>query len=101
MTEFSNKLSPAQAELLAILAEECAEAVQAVCKVLRHGYDSDDEGRRQTTNREDLEREMGDVRAAMILLCESGDVHKHAVHHHADQKLRLPRYTHHQLGRSG
>jgi len=35
-----NGLSPAEAERLALLAEECGEVVQAVCKVLRHGYES-------------------------------------------------------------
>lgn len=35
-----NRLTPAQAERLAMLAEECAEVVQVVGKILRHGYDS-------------------------------------------------------------
>lgn len=35
-----NGLSPAEAERLAILAEECSEVVQKVCKTLRNGYES-------------------------------------------------------------
>lgn len=35
-----NKLSPAEAERLAMLAEECGEVIQAVGKILRHGYES-------------------------------------------------------------
>jgi NTP pyrophosphatase (non-canonical NTP hydrolase) len=100
MSTFSNNLTPAQVELLAILAEECAEVVQSVCKVLRHGYESTNNGKLPCTNREDLEREMGDLRAAMILLCESGDADKATVHHYADRKLKAPRYTHHQPERS-
>lgn len=35
-----NELNPAQVELLALLAEEMGEAIQAIGKVLRHGYES-------------------------------------------------------------
>ena len=38
--EHFNKLTPAEAERLAMLAEECGEVVQIVGKILRHGYDS-------------------------------------------------------------
>lgn len=40
MSEFTNNLTPAEAECLAILIEECAEVQQIACKILRHGYDS-------------------------------------------------------------
>jgi hypothetical protein len=33
-------LNPAQAERLAILAEECGEIVQVIGKILRHGFES-------------------------------------------------------------
>ena len=33
-----NQLTPAETERLAILAEECGEVIQAVGKILRHGY---------------------------------------------------------------
>lgn len=35
-----NKLTPAEAERLAMLAEECGEVVQVIGKILRHGYES-------------------------------------------------------------
>jgi len=41
MTEENfNDLSPAQTEALAVLAEECAEVIQVVGKILRHGLSS-------------------------------------------------------------
>lgn len=39
MSDHFNKLTPAEAELLACLAEECGEIIQAVGKALRHGLD--------------------------------------------------------------
>lgn len=58
--EHFNRLTPAEAERLALLAEECGEVIQAIGKVLRHGFESThpDGG---PTNRESLERECGDV----------------------------------------
>lgn len=99
--EHFNKLTPTEAELLALLAEECGEVVQAIGKILRHGLDSwhPDSG---MNNRSTLEREMGDVRAAMILLCEAGLTAKDQVHRCADSKLeRVGRYLHHWCGRCG
>lgn len=90
-----NKLTPVQAELLALLAEECGELVQAIGKILRHGLDSyhPDSG---IGNQESLEKEMGDVRAAMILLCDAKIAHKANVHTFADDKrCRVIPYLHH------
>lgn len=60
VTPHFNQLTPAEAERLAVLAEECGEVIQAVGKILRHGYESShpDGG---PTNRRTLEREIGDV----------------------------------------
>jgi NTP pyrophosphatase (non-canonical NTP hydrolase) len=38
-THFNN-LTPAEAERLAMLAEECGEVIQVIGKILRHGYES-------------------------------------------------------------
>ena len=97
-SQFNNGLSVAEAERLALLAEECGELVQAIGKVLRHGYDSthpaDPHG---PNNRANLEREMGDVRAAMILLCSAGDANKAEVRALAEMKLvKVRQYLHHQ-----
>jgi NTP pyrophosphatase (non-canonical NTP hydrolase) len=100
VSEHFNRLTPAEAERLALLAEECGECVQAIGKILRHGYESFnpyDDPHNCPSNRQRLEREMGDVRAAMIMLCEAGDTSKAQVHRNADDKLRRVRkYLHHQ-----
>ena len=96
MIEAFNKLSPAEAERLALLAEEMGEAIQAIGKVLRHGYESchPDSG---DTNRQELERELGDVRHCMIRLCKAGDLSKDAIHAAADNKAeQVKQYLHEQ-----
>ena len=55
-TNHFNKLTEAEQERLVILAEECSEVIQIVCKILRHGYDSDDDGKLLEPNRKSLER---------------------------------------------
>jgi len=93
--EHFNRLTPAEAERLALLAEEMGEAIQAIGKVLRHGYESTHpEG--GPTNREELEHECGDVRHAMIRLCDAGDLDKQRIHDCADMKAKtVSRYMHH------
>jgi NTP pyrophosphatase (non-canonical NTP hydrolase) len=66
-----NGLTPQQAELLAVLAEECGEVVQAVGKILRHGI-TDRNPSTGVSNDDALAREIGDVRAIVILLQEHG-----------------------------
>lgn len=91
-----NRLTPAEAERLALLAEEMGEAIQVIGKILRHGYESKhpDGG---PTNRESLERELGDVYAAMDLLGVSLDVDLHVIQEAADRKReRVQKYLHHQ-----
>jgi len=94
-----NNLTPAEAERLALLAEECGECVQAIGKIMRHGYESQHpEGIYSgATNRQRLVAEMGDVQAAILMLCEGGDV-RHADIHTAcvDKLTRVRRYLHHQ-----
>ena len=92
-----NLLTPAEAERLALLAEEMGEAIQSIGKVLRHGYESThpDGG---PTNREALERECGDVRYAMLLLCEARDLDKKRIHDRANIKARtVLKYMHHNV----
>lgn len=94
--EHFNKLSPAEAERLAILSEECGEVVQAVGKILRHGYESKhpDGG---PTNRETLERECGDLYHAMFRLIGAGDIDGNEMSKWADCKAKtLRKYLHHE-----
>jgi NTP pyrophosphatase (non-canonical NTP hydrolase) len=93
-----NNLTPAQIERIALLMEECGEVIQACGKILRHGLDSysplDPD---QTTNREMLEKELGDVRYAEGLLIDSGDVSAQGIKVAERRKEKnCPRYLHHQ-----
>lgn len=99
--EAFNGLTPAQAERLAMLAEECAEVVAAVSKILRHGYGSCNPNRPiGPNNRAILEREIGDVRAIVLLMAEARDVSDALIRYASGKKLEeLPQYTYHQPDR--
>ena len=71
---FDNKLSDSEQERLACLLEECGEIQQAIGKILRHGYESVDPTKRLArTNRENLEREIGDLQAILELMKDDLD----------------------------
>lgn len=94
--EHFNELTPAEAERLALLAEECGEVIQAIGKVLRHGFESThpDGG---PTNRESLERECGDVYHAIWRMIGAGDIDGNGMSQRADDKAKtVVRYLHHQ-----
>lgn len=89
-------LTPAQIELLALLAEEAGEVVHAVGKILRHGYESYPSGYPEVTNRALLESELGDLLAAWILLAKTGEVSESRVYGASYSKLsRVWEYLHH------
>ena len=95
---FDNGLSPSALERLAFLAEECAEAIQAVGKIVRHGYASSDPTRTGSpTNRRMLESELADIRFAISLLAQAGDVSFRNIEAAVSARLENPdRYMHHQ-----
>jgi len=83
MAEHFNKLTPAEAERLAMLAEEAGEIVQMVGKILRHGYESyHPNDCDKTTNRILLMSEIKDLigvvggmaQANDLPLIEEGDI---------------------------
>lgn len=93
-----NQLNPAQAERLALLLEECGEVVQAIGKILRHGYGSKHPTMPGPTNDEALEQELGDVLAAMKLLADAGDITESRVTYRTKWKLiKVGKYLHHQV----
>jgi NTP pyrophosphatase (non-canonical NTP hydrolase) len=95
--QYFNDLMPDQLERLALLLEELGEAQQAIGKILRHGYDSrhPDGG---PTNRESLEREMGDVLVALEMLHEASDLSRMSVLERQGEKQESVKpYLHHQL----
>jgi NTP pyrophosphatase (non-canonical NTP hydrolase) len=94
MEKYFNQLTPAEAERLALLAEEAAEVIQAVGKILRHGYESvyPAGGR---SNRESLAREIGDFCAAAHLMCGAGDLNQgDIIAHRSTKLLKVGRFLH-------
>ena len=90
-----NDLTPAQAERLAILLEEMGEAQQAIGKILRHGYESRHPDGGQT-NRESLERELGDVHHAIQRLCVRSDLNEKNILERSTVKgIKIGKYMHH------
>ena len=61
MSDHFNGLTPAQAERLAMLAEECGEVIQIIGKILRHGYANYHPDRPHITNKQLLQRELTDL----------------------------------------
>lgn len=96
MSEHFNKLRPAEAERLAILAEECGEVIQIVGKILRHGFEScHPDG--VATNRQLLENELGDVSYAMSELMIRNDISGNAVNSRMFKKREKTKpFLHHQ-----
>ena len=97
---FSSGLNLAARERLYLLLEELGEAQQAIGKILRHGYESFSPfDPNRVSNRELLERELGDVLHAMERMRFSGDIEFEHITEAADSKAELvERYLHHQRG---
>ncbi len=79
-------MPPADVECLAIVAEECGEAVQRVGKILRFGMVTSPYTGKH--NRDTLEAELGDVLAAIALLNHNGVIDSARVLAHAEEKVR-------------
>lgn len=95
---FSNELTDAEIERLAILSEELGEAQQCIGKIIRHGYESYnpvvDNG---MTNRRELERECGDIYEAILMLCHARDISDAAVNRcQAKKHISIRKWLHHQ-----
>lgn len=93
-----NKLTPAEAERLAMLAEECGEVIHAIGKVLRHGYDDINPDRPQDgDNRERLHRELIDLAAVRLMMFIKRDIPKAQTTDDINAAYeRKVRYSHHQ-----
>lgn len=93
---FSNNLSPAEVERLALAAEEMGEAIQVIGKILRHGWHSTHPGS-GLQNTTLLEMELGDVLYAIDLLQMCGDVTATGVASGKEAKrIRVQQYLYHQ-----
>lgn len=84
-------------ELLNCLQEECAEVIQAISKIKRHGFLSKHPFiENSLTNQEHLMKELGDVDAVRQLLEESGVISPRVVEHFRREKLcGIHQWLHH------
>lgn len=100
MNQPFNQLTDAEAERLANLMEECAEVIKTCGKILRHGYESvDPTGVEEGTNREQLQRELGDVSGWVEAMDAERDVDMDVIMRAADERIyKIARkvYQHHQ-----
>lgn len=95
MSEHFNNLTPAQAERFDMLAEECAEVIQACMKIKRHGMKSyhPDTG---VGNMTSLMKEIWDVQAVARAIGRS-DFHLLGDATDMDEAwAKKLRYSHHQ-----
>lgn len=97
--EFHNKLTPAELERLAILAEKLGYAQLCIGKILRHGYLSGDPATNSgATNRDLLEEGLGHVLHAAYRLCDAEDLSQSAIRRHAENKAAtIEPWLHHQV----
>ena len=95
MSDHFNDLTPAEAERLAMLAEECGEVIRIVGKILRHGYASFHPADPNVSNRELLGRELTDLYAVAASLCRD-NVPEGSLHDQDRAWERKLRYAHHQ-----
>lgn len=96
--EFFNGLSDSEVERLSLLAEECAETIQAVTKIMRHGYESVNPCVSDSpNNRANLEEEIGNIVYAVSLMIVCQDLNKEKIAEGAQKKAEnVGPYLHHQ-----
>ena len=95
--EHFNKLTPAEAERLSILVEKMGDALRAIGKIQRHGYQSRNPFIDEGTNRELLEKELGHVDAAIGALEKAADVSgTHIAKSTALKRKNIHHFQHHQ-----
>ena len=96
-------LTPAERERLVKYNEELVEAIQVMAKasqtinkILLHGYQAEYQGQ-HWDNRADLERETGDVQAAIDLCCDAGDLNRDAIQvQRVGKRGKITKYMRHQ-----
>lgn len=94
----TNHLTQAEAERLAMLAEECAEVIQVVGKILRHGYESHHPDTPGVSNRDLLDKELLDVQTIHSVMEGRGDIKGSSVADMDRNWKRKLSFTHHQRG---
>jgi len=94
----ANLLTPAETERLAVLAEEMGEVIQVIGKILRHGYESSNPLiENSPTNRDELNKEIGDVELAIFMMAEAKDVDRNRIDRRRIGKgKKIGKWLHHQ-----
>jgi hypothetical protein len=80
------KLTLAQNERLVILSEECAEVIQIINKIQRHGYDNYHPDNPMQDNQFLLEKELGHGTYAINTLIDNNDVRGYKIAFQAKKK---------------
>ena len=92
-----NKLTEAETERLVIMAEECAEVIQVIGKILRHGWLGTDYKGICYDNRVKLEYEISHQIHAYDLMVENGDLNTNNIQEEFDRKKQsIKPYLRHQ-----
>lgn len=92
-----NQMTEAERERLEMLAEEAAEVIQAVTKILRHGYDSYHPDDPFMTNWKLLHEEILDVSAILGEMNRRGDLNFQATEQEVEDRWNKKlRWTNHQ-----
>lgn len=93
-----HELTPAEQERLACLSEECAEVIQIINKIWRHGYESTHPDQPEgDTNRDMLERELGHVEFWVKRMVFEADVRRGWITDARKDKAASSKvYLHHQ-----
>lgn len=92
----TNNLTPAEAERLAVLAEECGEVIQVIGKILRHGYESHHPDTPDVSNRTLLNREVLDMNTIVQRMAITGDIEGYGGPDLDETWQRKLKFTHHQ-----
>ena len=91
-----NELTNKQMEILDCLAEECAEVIMAIAKIKRHGLHNHHPDNKTTDNKNELEREIGDVLALIGMTDIVLELDSNFIEHWAKTKPeRMERWLHH------
>jgi NTP pyrophosphatase (non-canonical NTP hydrolase) len=86
-------LSAHELEVLTILAEEAAEVIQAVIKVIRFGKDDTNGGKHLVTSNQTLGLEIGDLSHMVMMAMRLGLIHATDMNQGMARKSeRLKRY---------
>lgn len=96
-TPHYNCLTPAEAERLAMLAEEAGEVIQVIGKVLRHGYESWHPDSPEVSNRDLLAKEVADFETIAMKMKIAHDF-RGVQDNRGEIWQRKLRFTHHQIG---